>query len=287
MFNILFPSVSSITVITLLSLVCGILLSLAKVLLKVEKDPRIEKIVESLPGANCGACGFPGCVGYATHIIEKGAPINLCPVGGPDSAQKISQIMGIEAEIVAKRIARVHCQGGINETKIRFMYDGPHSCTAAQLVMGGFKVCEYGCLGLGDCVRACLFDAIHLDKRGLPLVDAEKCTGCGNCVEACPRNIISLLGENIDVYMMCRNKQKAPVMKLGCNVGCTACRRCEKVCREEVFKDNPNVDTAIKVVDFLAVIDYELCINCGRCAEVCPQNVIDFKKVMVIKRETN
>lgn len=270
-----------------MSLACGILLSLAKVLLKVEKDPRIAKVMEALPGANCGACGFPGCAGYATNIVEHGTAINMCPVGGSDSVKKISKIMGIEAEVSVKRIARIHCQGGINETKIRFMYEGPHSCTAAQLVMGGFKVCEYGCLGLGDCVRACPFDAIHLDDRGLPFVDAEKCTGCGNCVEACPRNIISLLENTVDVYVMCRNKQKAPVMKLGCSVGCTACRRCEKVCREEVFKDNPDIDTAIKIENFLAVIDHELCINCGRCAQVCPQNVIDFKKVMVIKRETN
>ncbi len=287
MLDILFPSVPSIISITILSLACGILLSLAKDLLKVKKDPRIEKVMEALPGANCGACGFPGCAGYAMHIVEQGVAINLCPVGGPDSVKKISEIMGIEAEVGAKRIARVHCQGGINETKIRFMYDGPHSCTAAQLVMGGFKVCEYGCLGLGDCVRACPFDAIHLDDRGLPFVDVDKCTGCGNCVEACPRKIISLLDSTVDVYVMCRNKQKAPIMKQGCSVGCIACKRCEKVCREEVFKDNPDIDTAIKVENFLAVIDYELCINCGKCAEVCPQNVIDFKKVMVIKRETN
>ncbi|HOJ30377.1 MAG TPA: RnfABCDGE type electron transport complex subunit B [Spirochaetota bacterium] len=287
MLEILFPSVPSIISITVLSLACGILLSLAKVLLKVEKDPRVEKVIEALPGANCGACGFPGCAGYATNIVEHGAAINMCPVGGPESVKKISEIMGIEAEAGVKRIARVHCQGGVNETKIRFMYDGPHSCRAAQLVMGGFKVCEYGCLGLGDCVRACPFDAIHLDDRGLPFVDAEKCTGCGNCVEACPRDIISLLENTVDVYVICRNKQKAPVMKLGCSVGCTACKRCEKACREEVFKDNPDIETAIKVENFLAGIDYELCINCGRCAEVCPQKVIDFKKIMVIKREAN
>ncbi len=274
--EILFPSVPSLISLTILGALFGLVLSIVKKTLRVEKDPRIEKIEEILPGANCGACGFPGCAGYAASIVNDGVPLNLCPVGGKEVIEKMADVMNVEAEMSSSKIARVHCQGGNDVTKIRFIYDGPLSCSAAQLVAGGFKVCEYGCLGLGDCVRSCPFDAIHLNDKEIPVVDPVKCTGCGNCVEACPRNIISLLDREFDVYVICRNKEKAPRMKKGCSVGCIACKRCEKVCRTEVFADNDEIDTAIRVVDFLAVFDYKTCINCGRCAEVCPQDVIDF-----------
>ena len=166
-------------------------------------------------------------------------------------------------------------------TTPRFAYDGPLSCTAAQQIMGGYKVCQYGCLGLGDCERSCLFDAIHLNARGIPEVNWEKCTGCGACVDACPRKIISLENEAIGVHVRCGNLEKAPVMKKGCSVGCIACNRCVKACKE-VFADNPEIETAIEVVNFCAVINYETCINCGKCAEVCPNNVIEFQRAPVI-----
>ncbi len=277
----LIPSTAAIVGLTALGATCGLLLSFAKQKLSVQRDPRFEAVLDSLPGANCGACGMPGCSGYAAKIVEGQVEINLCTVGGADAVKKISEIMGVEAKEVKSLVARVGCQGAKNVTRTNFIYHGPISCTAAQQVMGGFKTCQYGCLGLGDCTRVCPFDAIHMDEeKGLPVVDFEKCTGCGNCVKECPRNIIQLVEKKFDVYVMCKSQDKAPVMKLACDVGCIACMRCVKACKE-VFKDNPAVETAIQVVNFLAVIDYDTCINCGKCAEVCPKNVINPVKSAV------
>ncbi len=275
MLETLMPSLPSILSFATIGVVFGIVLSVSKLKLKVDKDPRIEKLTEALPGANCGACGMPGCSAYATKIVEQKFEINLCPVGGAEVADKMADIMGLEKKggTAVSLKARVHCRGGVDVTKKKFHYSGPRECAAAQTVMGGFKVCEYGCLGFGDCVRSCPFDAMYMDDNGLPVVLREKCTGCGKCVKACPRDIISLVDNRFDVYVLCRNREKAPVMKRGCAVGCIACGLCDKACRE-VFKDRPEIGTAIEVKNFLAEIDYDKCINCFKCVEVCPVPVI-------------
>ncbi len=264
----------SVLTLTVTAFVFGIILSVAKLKLKVEKDPLIEKIIEVLPGANCGACGLPGCSAYATRMVEEKYDINLCPVGGQDTVSRIADILGIDpVESGVPLKARVACQGGIRETSMKFIYEGPKTCAAANGLLGGFKVCEFGCLGLGDCEISCPFDAIHIKENGLPEVDDSKCTGCGNCVGACPRNIISLVKENFRVHVLCRNMEKPAVMKLGGSAGCIGCRLCVKACTE-VHKDNPDIDTAITVNDFVAYINYDKCINCLKCAEVCPVPVI-------------
>ncbi len=275
------PSISAVVSLTALGAVFGLVLSVAKQKLKVEHDPRFASILESLPGANCGACGQPGCSGYAAKIMKGEVAINLCSVGGSETVDKIAEVMGVVSLGLKPTVARVMCQGAIDVTRKKFEYHGPKSCHAAHQIMGGFKTCRYGCLGLGDCTRVCPFDAIHMDeKRGLPVVDWDKCTGCGKCVNECPRNIIRLVERNFDVNMICCSHDKTPVMKLGCDVGCTACRRCVKACKE-VFKDSPDIETAIEVIDNLAVFDYDKCINCGKCAEVCPQKVITPLRVTV------
>lgn len=276
----IFPSLSSILSISVLGAAFGLLLSIAKLKLNVEKDPRFVRVLEALPGANCGSCGHPGCAGYASKIVEGAVSITLCPVGNQETVNRIAEVMGVEAEAHIPLQAMVHCHGGIDVTKMSFVYDGPRTCEAAHQIMGGFKICSFGCLGLGDCGRACPFNAISMNDRGLPVVDWDRCTGCGHCVRACPRSIISLENEKFNILVMCRNMEKAPVMKKGCSVGCTACMRCVKACKE-VFADHPSIETAIEVSNFLAVIDYNKCINCGKCAEVCPQKVIEFNKVAV------
>lgn len=264
----------SVLTLTVTAFIFGIILSYARLKLKVERDPLIEKVNSALPGANCGACGFPGCSAYATRIVEEKYDINLCPVGGQDTVTRIASIMGVDAvESGVPLKARVACQGGIRETSLKFVYQGPKTCVAANGLMQGFKVCEFGCLGLGDCEASCPFDAIHINENGLPVVDDEKCTGCGNCVTACPRNIITLVKENFKVYVLCKNEEKPATMRLGCSVGCIGCKLCVKACIE-VHKDNPNIETAITVTDFVATIDFDKCINCLKCAEVCPVPVI-------------
>jgi len=169
--------------------------------------------------------------------------------------------------------ARVMCRGGIRRASSKFLYEGPKSCKGASNIMGGFKVCETGCLGFGDCRNACLSGAITMSGTRLPVINKEKCTGCGDCVTICPKQIIKLVRKDKDVYIMCSNKEKPDVMKTGCTAGCTGCDVCVKACTD-IFKADTDIDSAIEVNDFLANIDYNKCINCLKCAEVCPVPVI-------------
>lgn len=281
MIDSIFPSISSILSITAIGSVFGLILSVARLKLRVEKDPRFEEILDALPNANCGACSYPGCSGYAMKVVEGSVEINLCPVGGAEVVDKIAKIMGLESETMISQKARVRCHGTTEATTERFIYYGPQNCEAALQLMDGFKVCEYSCLGLGDCEISCPFDAIHVDKTGIPVVNDEKCTGCGKCVEACPRSIIRLFSEDINLFVACMNQQKAKAVRAACTTGCISCNKCVKVCKE-VFEDNPDIMTAITLENFLAVIDYDTCTRCGKCAEVCPRSVIDFKHAVAV-----
>jgi len=261
---VVFLAVAAIIVV---AVVFGSILGYAAKRFHVEVDPRIERINEVLPGANCGGCGFPGCSGYAEAIVLHGAPIDRCAPGGPDVAKKIAEIMGMEAAETEPKVAVVLCHGWRDVAAERFEYDGVRTCRAASLmgVGAGHKACPFGCLGFGDCVEACPFGAIVMGERGVPEVLRAKCVGCGKCVEACPRNIITLLPRSRTVFVACKNTQKGAKAKKLCKNACIACKRCEKVCKFD----------AIKVENNLARIDYEKCKLCGRCAQECPQNVIE------------
>jgi electron transport complex protein RnfB len=232
----------------------------------VESNPREEIILDSLPGANCGACGFPGCSGYASAVVKGEAGVDRCPVGGPGTATVIGKIMGVETtpDTFKKRVARVRCRGGRTTAADRFEYKGISSCRAANMLNGGPKACLYGCLGFGDCVKACTFGAMHMDDDGIPAVDEEFCTACGKCVEACPRGIIELLDQSHETYVLCMSLEKGAKVKKVCSVGCIGCGICEKNCP----------DDAIKVQNNLARVIPEKCINCGICAEKCPTKCI-------------
>jgi len=231
----------------------------------VEIDPKIAEIDSVLPHANCGACGFPGCMGFATAVAEGKAPVSGCPPGGAETAKKVAAIMGMEApEMPERMLARIYCMGGHAEAIEKFQYHGVHDCNAAVLVAGGSKGCVYGCLGLASCVKACPFDAMYMSENGLPVVIDEKCTGCGLCIPPCPKNLIELVPENKDVHVLCRSLDKGADTKKVCSVGCIACNKCEKVCPYD----------AITVESFLARIDYNKCTNCGLCVPVCPTNII-------------
>jgi Na+-translocating ferredoxin:NAD+ oxidoreductase RNF subunit RnfB len=219
---------------------------------------------EILPGVNCGACGFAGCAAYASALVEGNAPVNLCKPGGSDVANKLAELLCIqETEPVTPKVARVFCSGGIDETVKDKVYVGVKNCAAAHLV-GGEKACLYSCLGYGDCVEACPFDAIHMNKNGLPVVDLSKCTGCSACVEACPRNIIGLteVGEAVHVY--CRSHDKGTVVRNICTAGCTVCKICE-------MDDDTG---AVKVIDNLAVIDYGINKAPVESVKRCPTKAI-------------
>ena len=230
----------------------------------VEIDPKAVAIREVLPGANCGGCGYPGCDGFANAVASGAAPVNGCPVGGAECAEKVASIMGLAVEDSTKMVARVICNGTRENAREKYEYIGIQDCKAANIVNGGSKSCAYGCMGLGTCVDVCPFDAIFINESGIAEVIPEKCTACGNCIEACPKNVITLVPYGQEVVVACNSKDKGKAVKLACDVGCIACGICEKNCPFD----------AIHVVDNVAVIDYDKCTGCMVCVEKCPTHAI-------------
>ena len=218
---------SSIIALGGLGLLFGVGLAYAAKKFAVKVDPRVEEIVEILPGANCGACGQPGCSAYAEAVVAGQTPPNKCSPGGQEVAEKISQILGLTGvEAEEPKVAVVQCQGGKAEAKEKFIYEGIQDCSAAELVGGGHKACEYGCLGLGSCVKACPFDAMYMSDNGLPVVIEDKCTGCNVCVVTCPRDIMALIPRSQKVFLGCVSQDKLKAVKSVCSVGCFACKIC-------------------------------------------------------------
>ena len=222
---------------TALGLLFSVGLVLAYKKLKVEEDPKVEKISEILPQANCGACGFSGCRAFAEALVKGKAEANGCPVGGEEVAQGLAGILGVEAGEHIKKIARLHCRGTKAAAKERGVYLGISTCYASHLV-GGNKQCSYGCLGYGDCVRACPFDALYMGDEGLPVVREDRCTACGKCVDACPRNLFELhpIAQNILVF--CRSEDRGPTARKVCKNACIACGICVRACPEAIILEN-------------------------------------------------
>ncbi|MFW6007361.1 MAG: 4Fe-4S binding protein, partial [Halanaerobiales bacterium] len=174
--------------------------------------------------------------------------------------------LGVEIGTSTNEVAQLLCKGGTQKTKTRLKYQGIESCKAADTINAGSKACEYGCLGFGDCVEICPFDAMELNEQGLPEIDFDKCTGCGKCVEICPRNILVLAPEDKKNHIRCSSHDEGKIVRKICEVGCIGCGICVRTCPVD----------AITMEDNLAVIDYEKCVNCGLCAEKCPTNTIEF-----------
>ncbi|MBR4626378.1 MAG: RnfABCDGE type electron transport complex subunit B [Ruminococcus sp.] len=241
----------------------GVLLTVAAKIFHVEVDERIEKISGALPQANCGACGYAGCADYASAIVEKGIPTNLCRPGGADAAGKIAAILGTAAADVVPMVAVVHCNGDCNATQRTFVFTGVKSCKAVKRFYSGDGMCKYGCIGLGDCAAVCEHDAIRFEN-GIAKIDPALCGACGQCAKVCPNNLITIkpLDKHIDV--LCSSADNGKATKLNCRNGCIGCRICEKKC--------PN--GAIFVNDFHASIDYNKCTGCGACMEACPVKAI-------------
>ena len=218
---------SSILALGALGLVFGSGLAFASKKFAVEIDPKVEAIIAILPHANCGACGQPGCAGYADAVAAGRVPPSKCTPGGKEVAEKIAAIMGLGGiSIEEPKVAVLNCQGGAQEAKERFHYQGVQDCRAALLVGAGAKACRYGCLGLGSCASACPFGAISMSENHLPVIDEEKCTGCNICVISCPRSVLSLLPRSQKIFLACRSLDKARAVKDVCTVGCFACKIC-------------------------------------------------------------
>ncbi len=256
--------ISAICILGILGILASIGLGIASKKFAVDVDPKIEEINEVLPQANCGGCGYAGCSNFAEAVVKGEANPSGCVAGGEKVAQEIAKILGIEVHAGIKKIAVVRCSGSKDKCGEKYYYLGFKDCRSANTVAGGYKSCSFGCLGLGSCVEACMFDAISMNESGLPIVDKDMCTGCGNCVKVCPRDIITLVPINKKVRVLCVSKDKGVITKKVCSAGCIGCGRCERICPVN----------AVKVNDNHSVIDYEKCLNCGLCATVCPQKVI-------------
>ena len=254
----------AVIVLGVVAVIFGAALAFAAKKFRVEVDPRQEQIVEVLPGANCGGCGFAGCKSYAEAVC-KGAHTNACVPGGSETAKKIAAIMGVEAEATERCVALVKCSGTIGHAAKKLVYSGIEDCTAAMRLGGGSgaKSCPYGCLGYGSCVKACPFGAIYLEN-GIAHVDHEKCTGCMTCASVCPKGIIVKVPYEADVTVACSSTDPGKILRQYCDLGCLGCHICEKTCQHD----------AIHVVDGRAVIDYTKCVSCGQCYTKYPRHLI-------------
>ncbi len=204
----------------------------------VEVDPRVTAIMDVLPAANCGGCGFVGCSDYAEAVVGADAAVNLCPVGGESCAAAVAGIMGVELTDTLPYRPIVHCGAHTQEKLKRHEYRGEQTCAAANLV-SGVQGCIYGCLGCGDCTRSCNYDAIHI-VDGLATVDYDKCIGCQACAKACPRNIITMTPFKFErvLAVACTNKDFGKAVKEVCKVGCIGCKACAKACSLFTIEDN-------------------------------------------------
>ena len=252
--------------VTAIGLACAAVLVIAAIFMSVKENEAEKKIRECLPGANCGACGYTGCDGYAKALAEsKNGEVktNLCIPGADAVSHKISEILGVEFEDTVEQVATVRCCGDCDNTEKKAMYSGMETCAAAKLIFGGDTACAYSCLGRGDCAAVCPHGAICLDD-GIARVDARKCVGCGLCAKACPQKIIQLMPDVVRQVVACSNKQKGADAVKVCKNACIGCGLCAKNCPTG----------AITVADNLASINYELCTRCGKCGEVCKRGCI-------------
>jgi Na+-translocating ferredoxin:NAD+ oxidoreductase RNF subunit RnfB len=254
-------------------------------------NSKFNQVRAILPNVNCGACGYPDCNSFAKAVIENNAQPNGCIPGGSKVAHGIADIMGVVTTIADPVMAVVHCKGGKKESFERAIYDGISDCNAATITGYGSKTCQYGCLGLGTCVKACYFDAISINENGVAFVDEDKCTGCGKCVKSCPRAVISLIPKVHKIFLGCSNHDEGPGINNYCKVGCTSCGTCVSA----------TLSGAVSMQNNLPVLDYTQnenfipaaykcpsrcffdlvqrrpkanidtkCDGCGECVKVCP-----------------
>ncbi|MDH3747889.1 MAG: RnfABCDGE type electron transport complex subunit B [Gammaproteobacteria bacterium] len=247
-----------------LSFLFASLLVLAHRKLHVDEDPRIDAAYQMLPRTNCGACGYPGCLGLAEAMIDGSALPGKCTVINEDEREFIAEFLGVDVGAEEKVVARLACAGGTNVARNRARYEGLQSCRAAALVAGGGKACFWGCLGLADCEEVCDVDAIVMNKHELPVVIEDACTACGDCVDACPKDLFSLHEQSHRLWVACKNLEKGDAALEECEVACDACGKCAV--------DAPN--GVITMINNLPVVDYSRKHNVKHAIDRCPTGAI-------------
>ena len=249
-----------------LGVLFGLLLAWASKKFHVDVDPRVARIMELLPGANCGACGAAGCGSFAEGLVEKKYSLNSCVACAAEQRLRLAEVLGASTDDLSQSIAQiavVGCGGG-TRCLDSFAYRGLPDCRVAAQALGGHKQCRYGCLGQGTCQKACPFGAITMGDDNLPHVSPSACRGCKKCVAVCPRGIMYMVERKKKVYIACRSRDKGPLVMKKCTAGCIACGRCVKICPVQ----------AITLENNLATINYATCISCKKCVSACPTKAI-------------
>lgn len=246
-----------------IGLIAGLGLAIASLVMAVPKDEKAEAILELLPGANCGACGYSGCSGYAAALSKGEAKAGLCSPGGAQTAAAVAELLGGAPVEVEYKTALVHCLGSYDNTADKMEYDGLPSCAAAAQLAGGISSCRFGCMGFGDCARACNYGAITV-CNGLASINPARCRGCSLCVSACPKHLISFVPLKSQAVVRCSSCDKGAATNKVCKIGCIGCMKCVRACEFG----------AVRVENFHAVVDPQKCTACGKCVEVCPRHCI-------------
>lgn len=256
--------ISPVLLTVIIAVICAVLLTVASKLFYVPVDETAAKIREKLAGANCGACGYAGCDDYANALAaDHDISCTLCTPAGAAAAEEIAKILGVSAGSSAPQVAIVKCSGSNDVTKKSMDYQGLSTCAAVKDFFGGPGECKFGCIGFGDCVKACAFDSIEV-CNGVARVYRDSCVGCGACAAACPKKIIDLVPKTNRVYVGCSSLDTGKIVNQICKVGCIGCRLCEKECKFD----------AIHVENNLAKVDPIACKNCGMCVKKCPKHII-------------
>jgi len=248
-----------------MGLVSGLGLAVAARVFAVETDPRQDEISDALPGANCGGCGYAGCNDFAAAVVEGKVGPEECPVCDANTREFIGKLMGVEVGAAIPKVALIMCQGGEGTAPRQFRYNGQASCTSADLLGGGDKLCLHGCLGLADCQAICAFGAIEMTDDGIARIIPERCTACGKCVTACPKHLISIVPADAEIHVLCHNTDKGAVAKKACGVACLGCKKCEKA-----FEEDPR----IRISEFLARVDYDQPPSGLDVGEICPTGAL-------------
>lgn len=262
------PILLAVLLVAAIGITAGLILGIASKVFAVPVDEKAEVITEMLPGANCGGCGFSGCSGYAA-ALSAGTVTDTakCVAADDDLSASIAEYLGLAAGKAEKSCAVVLCCGSADNAELKMEYKGEKTCRAANKLYGGEKMCEYGCIGFGDCIRACPFDAISV-CGGVAVVNADRCKACGKCVAVCPKHIIEIMSaEKKAATVMCKNASKGNIAMKACKVSCIGCKKCEKTCEFG----------AVKVENNLAVTDRAKCTSCGKCVENCPKKCIHIR----------
>lgn len=281
--NYAFIAIMAVVIMTCVGIVFGFVLVLADKKFAMEENPLIGEVKEALPQGQCGACGFAGCAKYAEAVVlDPDVPPNLCVPGKAEVAAVVAKLTGKVAEATEPKYAHIKCRGGNGIAKMAFEYKGVHDCAAAKLVQQGPKTCKFGCLGFGNCVRACPFNAMSMGPNGLPVVDRKMCTGCGKCANTCPNHVIELLPMSAKVSVSCSSKDFGAVAMKNCKALCIGCGSCMRNCS---LKE----EEGVKVVDHLAIVNQDVCHHCtnATCLTKCPTGAIGEMLKGVFKKEEN